>query len=362
MKVLPIPNGLYEEEDLPGILKREYVIHRVLESYEDAFRDKNCGLVNDNSYFIKIYNVIRLKDAFVVYMDYIFGYSLDQFITQINDIKIYKNNEVCENIFKDMDRRFYVPLFLRLIEGLSIIHDAGVVHLDVATRNIMCDKGDIKYIDFGESCFFASNKELNQKSLFDKVECKENNIEASIKIPEMIIYDSAKIKIKYMKDVDVWDLGGVMLSLATQTHDYKIISVYSIHQNLLRYYDYKKLSPKSKDIIDKVGSSNYKTLNKINKINVLYKEYAYQNKKLFDNIKDVELRKIIRDVATGKHVKLSVISKKLRDLLEIKLTKTICEHNACIKKSIAFTKCCVSRVCKEHYNLSQRQCELCKDK
>lgn len=56
--------------------------------------------------------------------------------------------EVCNENIREFDIFDY---FIQAIQGLSIIHSAGVAHLDVKPSNLVILDGNLKYIDFGIS-------------------------------------------------------------------------------------------------------------------------------------------------------------------------------------------------------------------
>jgi hypothetical protein len=55
------------------------------------------------------------------------------------------------------------------------------------------------------------------------------------------------------------------------------------------------------------------------------------------------------------------INLNAKDAKTTKDAKIMCEHNSCMKDSIAYTKCCIARVCKDHA-IMHRQCVLCDNK
>jgi serine/threonine protein kinase len=315
----------YSEEQMSKFLKREYYIHKLLGIYENKYIEKHGKLINATSYFIKMYDIIRVKDAFIVYMDYIEGYNLEEFQYKILDFQnLYMSaNEKCKEIYLKMNEKFYILLLLRLVEGLSIIHYAGIVHLDAFPRNIMFNKGDIKYIDFGESCFFEDNDYLNQDKVSTLFKCqfkkglgiKVNNI----KTPEKLIYnDDNDKKLKSLQIAEMWYFGRVMYDLVTKTMDNSnlVIKNIDILYNELLYQKllYEKLSPISKKIIDRSKDKDYKGLDDKDKIDVLYEEYYYQNRNAFDEVKNEKLREIIREVTTGRDVKLFNVIQRLKTI------------------------------------------------
>lgn len=54
-------------------------------------------------------------------------------------------------------------IFVRVAEGLDALHDLGYVHADMKPNNILITKeGDVKVIDFGQSCEIGTIKERIQ--------------------------------------------------------------------------------------------------------------------------------------------------------------------------------------------------------
>jgi Protein kinase domain len=73
---------------------------------------------------------------------------------------IHSEKTIKAEIERDAQRIYHC--ITQLYEGLVEIHKRGVVHRDIKMTNILINPttGDIKYIDFGLSAFFADNKRL----------------------------------------------------------------------------------------------------------------------------------------------------------------------------------------------------------
>jgi serine/threonine protein kinase len=143
----------------------------------------------------------------------------------------------------------------------------SVAHRDIKAENILINRKtwDIKYIDFGLSCYCKGDA-LTQSCLgpvgdpnyfdpllaqyYPMVSQKLNNRE----IPKNEFYD---MNSKYLKSSDLWSLGILMCMLITKTTPYRIItrkyddlkvsklsltdemkSVYSYNDTLFYYYPF----------------------------------------------------------------------------------------------------------------------------
>jgi serine/threonine protein kinase len=313
MKVLLLPNEIYSNAKIPKVLHREYYIYKLLEIHEKRYTSKH-GSINGTSYFGKIYDVIKLQNAYIVYMEYIKGSPLSKFFQNIYDAR---KNKRCGNVLKKMDHSFYIPLFMRLIEGIAIIHDAGIVHLDIAFRNIMFDGGNIKYIDFGESCLtFNDEDNLLKAGAFERFKC-QNEKKLT---PEFYVY--GKNEQQSLRNLDMRDLGMIMLDFLSQTRDYDINELFiddidfymgQWYMNFINHGTIP-LSPESLKILNKSKKKGYNELNDKDKVDVLYEEFYYRSTQFFDFIDDDELRLIVMEVCCGGRSEPSIILKRLRDI------------------------------------------------
>lgn len=86
----------------------------------------------------RIRKLLRLKEIQVV-MEYVDGVSLDA-----------RRPERIDQI---------VEVFIKVAEGLQAMHDHGFLHTDIKPNNILVTaKGEVKIIDFGQSCPMGTRK------------------------------------------------------------------------------------------------------------------------------------------------------------------------------------------------------------
>lgn len=96
----------------------------------------------------------------------------------------------------DYSREHIKHLVRRLLEGLSIVHDEGLLHRDVKPGNVLVDlqSFDSRLIDFGLAEFHFPGKEHNIR-----IATKP------FKPPEVLVRYS-----KYFQSFDMWGVGNVL--------------------------------------------------------------------------------------------------------------------------------------------------------
>jgi dual specificity tyrosine-phosphorylation-regulated kinase 2/3/4 len=86
-----------------------------------------------------------------------------------------------------------------LLEALSAVHGAGVVHCDVKPENVLCvdgSKGDVKLIDFGSGCFDGNQRYQYIQSRFYRA-------------PEVVL------GMWYGPPMDIWSLALIVVEMLT---------------------------------------------------------------------------------------------------------------------------------------------------
>ena len=183
-----------------------------------SFMDTGCnpGIVCYYDSFIVNFGIkdITSLDFYAIVMEYIQGYSLEDFISSVNKSfeKIYLSSMGIYIFTYDITSIFeYEQIYkfmLHLSKTLEFLHTRDIVHRDIKTGNIMLSKSDnaIKYVDFGFSCFIETDHTY---------ECEEKAVGTPITVsPELWLMFSHKIKnipkpklFEMYKKADVWALG-----------------------------------------------------------------------------------------------------------------------------------------------------------
>lgn len=125
-------------------------------------------------------------------------------------IYIYIIMEYLEN-YKDISKiinTIYPELFCKIVtnmcNGLKLIHSLNIAHNDIKPENIMVNnQGNIKYIDFGGSCF---NNECNNMLTFTP-EYIDPNVYFIISSTFKFF---SKLNLKTAQQGDLWSLGIVI--------------------------------------------------------------------------------------------------------------------------------------------------------
>lgn len=96
-----------------------------------------------NAYVVKVYDLFEENGTAYYVMDFVEGYDLES--------RLKRRGQPYTEIF--------VSNFLyRILDALSAIHSAGLLHLDLKPANIMMPRGYIKLIDLGASKEYVAGK------------------------------------------------------------------------------------------------------------------------------------------------------------------------------------------------------------
>ena len=177
--------------------------------YEGSLTEGNTG-----------YIVTDFLDNYVALIDYI----------QTNLIL----NVVNEFLVKPTHESKFVKLISDLCEGLHAIHSMSVAHRDIKTENILINRKtwEIKYIDFGLSCY-CKGEPLTQTCLlpvgdpnyFDPLLAQYYPIVSQkLNNREIAKNDFYQMNSRYLKSSDLWSLGILMCIIITKTTPYRIIT------------------------------------------------------------------------------------------------------------------------------------------
>lgn len=143
---------------------------------------------------VQYYGVEVHRDKVNIFMEYCEGGSLASLLEH-------------GRIEDEMVTQIYT---LQLVEGLSYLHQSGVVHRDIKPENILLDfNGVIKYVDFGAAKIIAKNG--------SKVATEsKNNINAMIGTPMYMAPEAitGTCHGKFGSD-DIWSLASVVLEMVT---------------------------------------------------------------------------------------------------------------------------------------------------
>lgn len=107
-------------------------------------------------YYDKIKILKNGKEFYCIIMEYIRGFKLSDFIdNSVEDIIDPITGDAVNyyNITTKFSNSEILTFFIHLAETLDYMHSKDIVHRDIKTDNIMFNSINMKYIDFGFSCF-----------------------------------------------------------------------------------------------------------------------------------------------------------------------------------------------------------------
>ncbi|CAL2048810.1 unnamed protein product [Caenorhabditis brenneri] len=144
--------------------------------------------LDNNGFFLQTYEFRSLDGGFLIFMDFEEGEDL------FNKINFAISPAMAKNYFK------------QLIQALEVVHEHGVIHRDVKTKNILITRADtVKLIDFGLATPYKPDRYL--PNYYGTQYCAP---------PET---RSSQLPIKG-PPTDVWAAGIVLLSLSTGEHTF----------------------------------------------------------------------------------------------------------------------------------------------
>lgn len=177
-------------------------------------------LNGQHNYTPKIYNTWERNDAFIIEMEFLNGYDL---VDYIGDYWFNLDNN--EHLLEMCDK---------LLHGLYYLHTNDIAHRDIKLENIMIiplsnNKFDIKYIDFGLSCF-------EQTSIYVNTHKKIDVGSLSYVAPELVFRESQQYKnyidasslLQIGQKSDIWSLGVVIYTLVNKKFPYDDITKFPL--------------------------------------------------------------------------------------------------------------------------------------
>jgi len=198
--------------------------------------------VNNNKYIVKKISKKLTNDT--------------TFKNEINTLNFIKNNckkyFVCYNIYIETNNNYYIlmeylndydtlfnivrynkinedvlsTLIYNLINGLQLMHNYKISHLDIKPDNIMVNpnNGNIKYIDFGLSCIGNRCNNLKLQGTYMYI---------PMELLQIRMYDGFNDAIKQ----DIWGLGNVLYFVITKKIPFTIWNNDNPQLKSLNIYD-----------------------------------------------------------------------------------------------------------------------------
>jgi serine/threonine protein kinase len=137
-------------------LEEQYIIDFVCEEINNLCNIKEKHIIEHYGYSLH-------KDKFYLFLEYIHGATLNNYLLHKNLSKMQK-----------------ITIMHQLIIGLNDIHKYNIIHNDITADNIMIIDIDennilIKYIDFGFSCILPCDKSIVKKFMTNITKEKDIN-------------------------------------------------------------------------------------------------------------------------------------------------------------------------------------------
>lgn len=238
-------------------------IHNSESNINDSFLVLNEALNNErlsqyeNKYFSKFYEFIYTKDYIYIIMEYIDDFiPLSELIPFFDDIL---TNPYTKNTFKSIVEN--------LCSAVSYMHSLGIDHSDLKPDNILVntDTGEIKIIDYGNSCYkedckldFGYTISYVDPVLIKMIHLRIGDYSFEEKSFFKGVFHKTKHEINFIvkEQADLWSLGCIIYEMLTCTTLYSIyntgkplhLTKDGFNINFIKNYDYSK--DVNRDILD----------------------------------------------------------------------------------------------------------------
>ena len=119
------------------------VPHKQGEDMEKLLQEPRMLATLNHSHIVSVITAEMQKDIFYIVMEYIDGYSLEQYLRREGKI----------------ESGVALSWFLKLADALVYAHSKNVIHRDIRPANVLIShEGDIKLADLGTSRFLEGNR------------------------------------------------------------------------------------------------------------------------------------------------------------------------------------------------------------
>ena len=194
-------NYKYEIESILGNGAFGSVISVINHSFEDQNRKVLMAckiIINNPKYLLQSIEEIKIMknlrhENIVKYYEHFNFRSHICIITELAGISLYEAIKV--NEFKGFSINLVKTIMKNILKGVSYLHSQNIIHCDLKPENIMINnKGIIKIIDFGSSCYNGKTKYTYLQSRF-------------YRSPEVLM------GCKYNQKIDIWSIGLISIEL-----------------------------------------------------------------------------------------------------------------------------------------------------
>jgi serine/threonine protein kinase len=198
--------------------------------------------------FVNYLHIEECTDAFLLYMEYITGYTL-------RDLEYKTMEGQRENVSQCIySEDMYKTIMKYILQGLSCLHENGIVHADIKEENIMFNRNGLKLIDYGFSCRYLINSTADKTELCNPLSIAGTDTYIA---PE-IIFKFTESGSSAWEKIDLWSLGMTMLTLIN------LDSPRGVKSLLFKYPKYQDLKINEKiKLLSDLMKPNIATLNKL---------------------------------------------------------------------------------------------------
>ena len=159
--------------------------------------------------------VVSKNQLFLVW-DY-YEETLFDLIFKTSDIKEFSREGI------HLTNEFMTKLAIDILSGLEFLHDQGIIHQDLSTRNVLL-KNDLKAgACLGDFCFVDGKRELRKKST-DYKDSELVNFDMVYRAPETLFLSDLRTGSIHLYESDIYSFGIIFFEMIEKRHAFEGLS------------------------------------------------------------------------------------------------------------------------------------------